>query len=104
MHQRCLHLIKECGGRVLAEHDVHESFSGDGLIVGYFGEEPLEWTAPKLTYNRYSQSYFRNPLFDWAIAKKKLESSAIERWRFRWKRALAETRQMRSRFRRRGGG
>lgn len=38
------------------------------------------------------------------LPRRVLESSAIERWRFRWKRALAETRQMRSRFRRRGGG
>lgn len=63
-HQRCLALLREFGGRILAEHDVHESFSGDGLIVAYFGREPLDWTDVPLSYNRYSTSFFRNPLFD----------------------------------------
>lgn len=63
-HQRCLKIIKDAGGQVLAEHDVHESFSGDGLIVAYFGKEPIKWTPPHLSYNRYATSLFRNPLFD----------------------------------------
>lgn len=63
-HQRCLTLLKQAGGQILAEHDVHESFSGDGLIAAYFGERPLAWVPPKLSYNRYSTSLFRNPLFD----------------------------------------
>src|SRR5207247_6728074 len=29
-HQRCLTMLKDFGGRILAEHDVHESYSGDG--------------------------------------------------------------------------
>jgi hypothetical protein len=71
-HQRCLHLIKEYGGRVLAEHDVHESFSGDGLIAAYFGSDALEWSEVALTYNRYSKSLFRNPLFDLSLAQEKI--------------------------------
>lgn len=63
-HQRCLVLLKEYGGVILAEHDVHESFSGDGLIAAYFGAEPVKWTAPRLSYNRYSTSLTRNPLYD----------------------------------------
>jgi len=63
-HQRCVALIKAAGGQILAEHDVHESFSGDGLIAAFFGDDPLAWTAPPLSYNRYSTSLFRNPLFD----------------------------------------
>ncbi len=39
-HQRCLAMLKEYGGVILAEHDVHESFSGDGLIAAYFGSSP----------------------------------------------------------------
>ena len=63
-HQRCLDTVERCGGQVIAEHDVHESFSGDGQIAAYFGREPL--TIPKLdmSYNRYSTSLFRNPLYD----------------------------------------
>jgi FkbM family methyltransferase len=63
-HQRCLALLKGAGAEILAEHDVQESFSGDGLIVAYFGASPLSWSAPRLSYNRYSTSLYRNPLFD----------------------------------------
>ena len=68
-HQRCLALLKEAGGQILAEHDVHESYSGDGLIVAYFGDSPLPWPSLRLSYNRYSTSLFRNPLFDLDEAK-----------------------------------
>jgi len=80
-HQQCLALVKEAGGKILAEHDVHESFSGDGLIVAYFGNSQLHWTSPQLSYNRYSQSLFRNPLYDLASL---LSNSASSR-HFRFK-------------------
>jgi FkbM family methyltransferase len=70
-HQRCLALLKEAGGQILAEHDVQESFSGDGLIVAYFGESPLSWPSLHPSYNRYSTSLFRNPLFDLDDANRK---------------------------------
>jgi FkbM family methyltransferase len=69
IHQRCLHLLREFGGRILAEHDVHESFSGDGLIVAYFGREAIDWRDVPLSYNRYSTSLFRNPLYDLSLAQ-----------------------------------
>lgn len=65
-HQRCLQMLQDFGGDILAEHDVHESFSGDGLIAAYFGDEDLKWQTPLLSRNRYSTSLFRNPLFDLA--------------------------------------
>ncbi len=65
-HQRCLAMIQDFGGHVLVEHDVHESFSGDGLIAAHFGDEPLDWAAPPMSRNRYSTSLFRNPLYDLA--------------------------------------
>jgi FkbM family methyltransferase len=65
-HQRCLAMLKDFGGTILAEHDVHESFSGDGLIAAYFGAEPIEWNEPPISRNRYSTSLFRNPLYDLA--------------------------------------
>lgn len=74
-HQRCLALLKEAGGRILAEHDVHESFSGDGLIVAYFGDSPLSWPSLRFSYNRYSTSLFRNPLFDLDEAKRQHPSA-----------------------------
>ncbi len=68
-HQSCLALLRDCGGRVLAEHDVHESFSGDGLIVARFGADADAWQPIALSHNRYSTSLFRNPLYDLAAER-----------------------------------
>jgi FkbM family methyltransferase len=65
-HQRCLALIEDCGGMVVAEHDVQESFSGDGLIVARFGPDQAGWPVIPLSRNRTSTSLFRNPLHDLA--------------------------------------
>lgn len=65
-HQRCLAVIEACGGVVIAEHDVHESFSGDGLIAARFGADAAGWPIVPVSLNRYSTSLFRNPLFDLA--------------------------------------
>src|ERR1700752_574475 len=80
-HQRCLAIVEGYGGQVLAEHDVHESFSGDGLIAAYFGAEPLDWDRPRISYNRYSTSLFRNPLFDLDEA---MRSASGTRWHPDW--------------------
>ena len=63
-HQRCVAMLKDFGGTILVEHDVHESFSGDGLIAACFGKEPTNWKEPPISLNRYSTSLFRNPLYD----------------------------------------
>jgi FkbM family methyltransferase len=67
-HQRCLALILGLGGTLVAEHDVYESFSGDGLIVAWFGPGEPEMPLPNITRNRYSESMFRNPLYELAAA------------------------------------
>jgi hypothetical protein len=54
---------------VLAEHDVHESFSGDGQIVAFFGARPIDWKPVTISYNRYSNSFFRNPLYDLSLER-----------------------------------
>jgi FkbM family methyltransferase len=63
-HQRCLARVLAYGGKIIAEHDVHESFSGDGLIVAAFGPESSNFPSIPLSHNRYSESLFRNPLYD----------------------------------------
>ena len=68
-HQRCLAILRRAGATVVAEHDVAESFSGDGLIVARFGPLPRRWRTPALSRNRYSESLFRNPLYDLALAQ-----------------------------------
>jgi FkbM family methyltransferase len=77
-HQRCLALLARAGATILAEHDVQESFSGDGLIVAKFGSVPKSWQTPKLSYNRYSESLFRNPLYDLASAGHKAQASPAD--------------------------
>lgn len=67
-HQRCLAFVEECGGTVFAEHDVHESYSGDGLIAARFGPDQAGWPVIPVSRNRYSTSLFRNPLYDLAEA------------------------------------
>jgi FkbM family methyltransferase len=32
-HQRCRDILRDCGAHIIVEHSVHESASGDGLIV-----------------------------------------------------------------------
>ena len=63
-HQRCIAAIEDYGGTIFAEHDVHESFSGDGLIAARFGPDQAGWPVIPLSLNRYSSSLFRNPLYD----------------------------------------
>ena len=63
-HQRCLAILRECGATIEAEHDVHESFSGDGLIVARFGPPPTDWVPIHLSTNRASQSLFRHLAYD----------------------------------------
>jgi FkbM family methyltransferase len=71
-HQRCLAFLRLVGARILAEHDVHESYSGDGLIVAYSGKEEIAWPEVRLSFNRYSSSLSRNPLIDLALARRNL--------------------------------
>ncbi len=69
IHQRCLALVRKAGLVVEAEHDVHESFSGDGLIVARGGPAPRGWMPVTLTHNRYAESLFRNPAYDLVRAR-----------------------------------
>jgi hypothetical protein len=59
-------MMRDFGGRILIEHDVQESFSGDGLIVAYFGQGSIEWNEPRISLNRYSTGLLRNPIYDYA--------------------------------------
>jgi FkbM family methyltransferase len=63
-HQRCLALLEGAGAAIVAEHEVHESFSGDGLIVACFSHDEAMRSPVAVSRNRYSNALFRNPLFD----------------------------------------
>jgi FkbM family methyltransferase len=77
-HQRCLALILGLGGKLVAEHDVHESFSGDGLIVAWFGPGEPKLALPSISRNRYSESMFRNPLYELAAANREGKAATRE--------------------------
>lgn len=78
-HQRCLAVLREIGATILVEHDVHESFSGDGLIVAKLGPVPSDWSPPSISYNRYSEALFRNPLYDLAECRSQRAAGALDR-------------------------
>lgn len=62
-HQTALKKLIECGAHIIAEHDVHESFSGDGLIVASFFAEDANIKID-LSKNRYSSGIFLNPIYE----------------------------------------
>ena len=65
-HQRCLDILRSCGAVIEAEHDVHESFSGDGLIVARFAPAPPGWRTVPISHNRHGTSLFRELNYDLA--------------------------------------
>ena len=58
-HEDCLAVLNALGARVLVEHDVVESYSGDGLIVASFAVEDEAITLPKISRNGPATSLFR---------------------------------------------
>lgn len=63
-HQKCIEILQQSGARIVAEHDVHESFTGDGLIVACFGALPNDWETLEISHNRHSTSLFRPLAYD----------------------------------------
>jgi hypothetical protein len=63
-HQRCLRFVTEHHGHVIAEHNVIESFSGDGLIVASFHERDRSIAPLTISRNHPSNSHFRELEYD----------------------------------------
>lgn len=62
IHQRCVAWLQEQGAHIICEHDVHESFSGDGLIVASLSDLDRDWSQT-ISRNRYATSLFPNPAY-----------------------------------------
>ena len=62
IHQRCVAWLQEQGAHIICEHDVHESFSGDGLIVASLSDRDRDWSQT-ISRNRYATSLFPNPAY-----------------------------------------
>ena len=56
-HEKCLKVVKECGGHIIAEHTVAQSFSGDGLIAASFHEKDRDLRVSH-SYADESESLF----------------------------------------------
>jgi FkbM family methyltransferase len=57
-HADCMDAIRNLGGTILEEHDVQESFSGDGLIVASFFLQDGQITLPTISRNTARNSLF----------------------------------------------
>lgn len=60
-HADCIKAIEALGGHVLVEHDVQESFSGDGLIVASFLPHDRALSLPEISRNEAARSLFPRP-------------------------------------------
>ncbi|KCZ99522.1 ABC transporter [Hyphomonas oceanitis SCH89] len=58
-HEDCASLIESMGGKVLAQHSVDESYSGDGLIVAAFKEADFGLALPVISLNTAHDSLFQ---------------------------------------------
>jgi hypothetical protein len=66
-HEDCVRALQALGATVLMEHDVFESYSGDGLIVASFAAEDRSIALPAISRNARARSLFshsmsRNPV------------------------------------------
>jgi hypothetical protein len=71
-HQKCLDKLNASGAHIIAEHDVHESFSGDGLIAASFFPDDQDLII-EVSCNRYSEALFPSPAVHLSNALNELE-------------------------------
>lgn len=57
-HFDCLQQLSLLGATILVEHDVIESYSGDGLILASFFSEDVNLFFPKISRNKADSSLF----------------------------------------------
>ena len=57
-HADCIRELEFCGGTILAEHSVAESYSGDGLIVAGFQSQYRGIRLPEVSRNDPGQGVF----------------------------------------------
>lgn len=64
MHQKCLGFVRGHGAHILVEHNISESYSGDGLIVASF--RPADRNIPRIEVSRNNpaNSLFRELEYD----------------------------------------
>jgi len=94
-HHRCRDALIEAGARILADHTVAESFSGDGLLVASLDERDANLGPIPLSYNRAGSSLFRETEYDLAEAIGTGTPENLARAKARkppfWRRAIRST-------------
>jgi FkbM family methyltransferase len=68
-HQRCLELLSHAGARIIAEHSIAESCSGDGLIAASMDPRDAGFTI-EVTHVRAKNSIFGELEYDLAKAQR----------------------------------
>jgi len=59
-HPDCMEILRERGATILAEHNVVESFSGDGLILASMFPEDCNLWFPGISRNKAKTSLFKD--------------------------------------------
>lgn len=72
-HQKCIQYIEDMGGKIIASHNVLESFSGDGLIVASFSKSDKKLEI-KTSNNSSDNTLFRPYEKDMEILISHIES------------------------------
>jgi hypothetical protein len=57
-HEDCVRALESLGAKVFVDHDVYESYSGDGLIVASFAAEDRSIVLPAISRNVRERSLF----------------------------------------------
>jgi hypothetical protein len=57
-HEDCVRALNSLGAKVFVDHDVYESYSGDGLIVASFAAEDRSIVLPEISRNVLARSLF----------------------------------------------
>jgi len=58
-HPDCVEALRTLGANILVEHDVIESFSGDGMILASFYQEDAALKFPEVCRNWAQTSLFK---------------------------------------------
>jgi len=73
-HQHTISQLRKAGARILVDHTVAESFSGDGLVVASFDPRDADLEGLPLSRCRASDNFFREIEYDLADAWAELET------------------------------
>jgi len=58
-HPDCVEVLRQMGATILVEHDIIESYSGDGMILAsFYPEDKMLW-FPEISRNRAETSLFK---------------------------------------------